>query len=96
MNQTDLVRMSIKNITVETTESPTLDTLLGGDNKTVSLAELEPMIIQAAVNAPSTGGYDKVFMILNFINGESRKFRMDLTTENNDLVVDINACIAAQ
>ena len=96
MNHLDLVRMSIKNITVEMTESRRLETLLGGDNKTVSITELEGMIIQASVTAPEQGtGYDKIFMVLHFLNGESIKFRMEMTTTHNNLVSYINDCMAA-
>lgn len=94
MNNLDLLRMSIKNVTVVMTESRKLRTLLGSNNKTVSLEEIETMIIHAAATAPSTGGYDKVFMILNFINGESREFRMDLTTSNDNLLTDLSRRIS--
>ncbi len=96
MNHLDLVRMSIKNITVEMTESRKIRTLLGGNNKTVSVSELETMIIEAASLAPIKGnGYDKVFMILHFVNGESHKLRMDLNTSHNNLVSYIHECMAA-
>lgn len=95
MNHLDLVRMSIKTVTVEMTESSRLSTLMGGAcNKTVALEELEPMITNAAAWAPAKGaGYDKVFMVLHFVNGESQKFRMELTTTRNDLVAYIDACM---
>lgn len=96
MNHLDLVRMSLKNITVEMTESRSLRTVLGGNNKTVSLTRLEGMIIEAASLAPIKGnGYDKVFMVLHFVNGESHKLRMDLNTNHNNLVSYIHERMAA-
>ena len=88
--------MSIKNITVEMTESRTLRNLLGGKNKTVALNELEGMIDKAGSYAPGKGeGYDKVFMVLHFVNGESQELRMDLNTSHHNLVPYIHKCMAA-
>ena len=86
LSKYELIKMSIKSVNVEMSESRIMDALRGQD---LSIDVIEGKVKEAAESLKDKGrdyGYDKCWMFVTFANGDTHKVRMDITYDEDSLI----------